>query len=95
MFRTRFGYVFYTLIAIITVILIYDSIRPVTKVEAQSTKRFQLQAIEIPSQGYSENSYLEAICDTATGNLIYKNTYGGYGTALAVIPNGCQKNFIR
>ena len=56
-------------------------------VEAQSPQRFQIQATERPGKGY-----LEAICDTATGNLIYKSNYSSYGTALAVIPNGCQKN---
>ena len=57
-----------------------------TKIEAQSPKRFQIQTTEKIADYYN----LMAICDTATGNLIY--TGNDYRTGITVIPDGCQKN---
>ena len=81
MFRTRFGYFFYTLIAIITVILTYDSIRPAAKVEAQSLQRFQINK--------SDEKQVD-VCDTKIGTLISITDNEGY--KIRITPDKCMKN---
>lgn len=59
------------------------------KVEAQSSNRFQLQAVETWKTNRNVYIRLAAICDTATGTLIYS---GGYNGGVWGVPNGCHKN---
>ncbi len=66
-------------------LLVYGLSQPIA-VEAQSPKRFQVQAKETIAIYYN----LIAICDTTTGNLLY--TGDDYHTGITVVPNGCQKN---
>lgn len=65
-----------------------------TKVEAQSPQRFQFQAVGYWDHNGRTNSNthyhkLDAICDTATGTLIYSSGYEG---GIWGVPNGCQKD---
>src|SRR3989344_5353540 len=65
-----------------------------SKVEAQSLQRFQLQEYQWWNRDgktrtiYGAEVIMVAICDTATGTLLYSdgNRGGIWG-----VPNGCQK----
>ena len=72
---------------VINILPDHSSILPYTTVEAQSPKRFQLQATE-DLGGMS----LSVVCDTATGTLVYRTYHNGNSAAIAAVPNGCQKN---
>ncbi len=76
---------FYVLLALLVFSLYWDFSKS-SKVETASKKRFELQAKE----AIDDYNYMVAICDTATGNLVYTNNDRRGG--MAVVINGCQKN---